>query len=181
MSTAARHPAEERLTARIRTAVEQYAQERGAAPGEGRLDYTRSLADGYAAHREEPGPLAAYLDGLAGELALADVRALRLAGEAAAAVTPRLVEAAADEGVPPPRIAEELGLTPSRVYTLLREQRRERARAVLEGRLSPAEAAGDDPRAALVRYGAALVGLPAEHRETAERFLSGLRAAAEEA
>jgi len=85
------------------------------------LEPVRDIADTYAETRDDPDQLASTLEHLAAELSLADIRALRLAGEAAVAATPRAIKAARDNGMTPPRIAEELGLTPSRVYQVLRD------------------------------------------------------------
>ncbi|MFE0762606.1 hypothetical protein [Streptomyces smyrnaeus] len=85
------------------------------------LEYVKDIAAAFTADAVDT--LDGYLDRLADQLTLDDVRALRVAGEAAQAVTPRVVVAEADRGKKPPRIADELGLTPSRVYAILREQR----------------------------------------------------------
>jgi hypothetical protein len=79
------------------------------------------LANYYAEHRVDPDKIAEFYDQLADELDLADIRALRLAGEAAVAATPRAIKAHRDRGMKPPKIADLLGLTPSRVYQVLRE------------------------------------------------------------
>lgn len=83
----------------------------------------RSIARAYrnASRRKEQGDLDRMLADLADELALTDIRILRLAAEAAVAATPRAIKAAKDRGMKPPEIADELGLTPSRVYQVLRE------------------------------------------------------------
>lgn len=99
----------------------------------------RRIANGYrGATRPDPrGDLDDLLDGLAAELRLDDFRTLRLAGEAAVAATPRAIKGARDRGMTPPRIADELGLTPSRVYQVLRELAgAEEAPPVVEYRLS---------------------------------------------
>lgn len=64
-----------------------------------------------------------YLGRLADELSLTDVLTLRLAGEVAQAITPRVVKAAHSSGKKGSQIAKEIGLTGSRVYQILREQR----------------------------------------------------------
>ncbi|MEU7046055.1 hypothetical protein AB0A77_34065 [Streptomyces varsoviensis] len=83
------------------------------------LEYPHEIAEHYAQLDQRPG----YLDQLANELSLDDVRTLRLAGEAAQAVTPRVVVAEADRGKHPRQIAAEIGLTDSRVYSILRDHR----------------------------------------------------------
>ncbi|MFL0393931.1 MULTISPECIES: hypothetical protein [Streptomyces] len=85
------------------------------------LEYVKDIAAAYSADAADA--LDDYLDRLADKLTLDDVRALRLAGEAAQAVTPRVVKAEADRGKKVPRIADEIGLTESRIYQILREQR----------------------------------------------------------
>lgn len=88
------------------------------------LEYVRDLADRYAKRGTDPERITATLDSLTDELDLADVRALRVAAEAAAEITPRLIRLAADvHGMKAPIIAAELGVTESYVYRILREQR----------------------------------------------------------
>lgn len=104
----------------------------------------RAIAANHEEHRDDPDTAAAFLDHLAERLTLDDVRALRLAGEAAVAATPRAIKAARDRGMKPPRIAAELGLTPSRVYQVVRElAAAEEAPPVGEYRLSSRRPAGD--------------------------------------
>ncbi|MEU1020242.1 hypothetical protein [Streptomyces sp. NPDC005898] len=83
------------------------------------LEYVYEIAEHYAQSEGRPG----YLAQLADELTLDDVRALRLAGEAAKAATPLVVLAESSRGKEVPQIAGEVGLTESRVYAILREQR----------------------------------------------------------
>ncbi|MCX5161885.1 hypothetical protein OOK39_21860 [Streptomyces sp. NBC_00264] len=94
----------------------------GGDPDEDRdpLEAVRDIAAGYNADAADT--LDDYLDRLADELTLDDVRALRVAGEAAVAATPRVIWAEADRGMKAPRIADEVGLTVSRVYQILRER-----------------------------------------------------------
>lgn len=87
------------------------------------LEYVYEIAEQYHRNRETHQHRAAFLDELAAELTLADVRALRLAGEAAVAATPRVVKDAAERCMKPPQIAAEIGLTERRVQQILREQR----------------------------------------------------------
>lgn len=83
------------------------------------LEYVYEIAQHYDQREERPN----YLAQLADELTLDDVRALRLAGEAAKAVTPLVVLEESSRGKGVPQIAGEVGLTESRVYAILREQR----------------------------------------------------------
>ncbi|MGJ5826739.1 hypothetical protein [Streptomyces ossamyceticus] len=83
------------------------------------LAYVYEIAEHYAQREQRTS----YLAQLADELTLDDVRALRLAGEAAKAATPLVVMAETNRGKDVPQIAEEVGLTESRVYAILREQR----------------------------------------------------------
>jgi hypothetical protein len=94
-------------------------------------DYLRWVAKSYARARRaaEQGEQAEgdrmldqLADTLAEDLTLNDARVLRVAAEAAVAATPRIVVRAADR-MQAPRIAEEIGLTTSRVYAILREER----------------------------------------------------------
>ncbi|MFE7782052.1 hypothetical protein [Streptomyces nigrescens] len=137
------------------------------------LEYVQEIAEHYAQRDQRPG----YLDQLADELTLDDVRTLRLAGEAAQAVTPRVIMAEADRGKNPPRIAEEIGLTASRVYGIIREERQKRVTALVEYAVKADADTGGDPRAAIARFSAALAEVPEEHREAAEQYLETLRLA----
>ncbi|EFL21883.1 hypothetical protein SSOG_01595 [Streptomyces himastatinicus ATCC 53653] len=129
---------EEQLRAGIFAAVEEYKRAKRAADANHDqntldLDYVRWIADNYGASREDGSEeLTSFLEELANELDLDEVRILRMAGEAAVAVTPRVIEGAAERGMKPPRIADEIGLTPSRVYGILREQRAKDERAVVD-------------------------------------------------
>lgn len=166
--------------------VNQYEKERraeilakGGNPDEDRdpLEWVRQIADSYEGLNDvDEQTEEIVLNDLADSLSLADIRALRIAGEAAAAITPRAVMAEARRKRTP-QIAEELGLTPSRVYTILREERRARAQEWIMAGVNADRLVGNDPRAALDRYEAALASVPEEHREAAEQFLNGLRAA----
>lgn len=120
----------ERFTAAVLAELEQFMRERraeiiaaGGDPDEDDrdpLEAVRNIAADY--HADAADTLDDYLDRLADELTLDDVRALRVAGEAAVAATPRVIWAEADRGMKAPRIAEEVGLTVSRVYQILRER-----------------------------------------------------------
>lgn len=122
-------PAMQELTARILAEVQRHEREtvaRRALAGDPNptdldaLEYVRAIADQWATTDGR----AALLDRLADELTLDDARAIRLAAEAVAAVTPRLIHLAAEEdGKTVPDIAAELGVTESYAYRKLREQR----------------------------------------------------------
>ncbi|MEV5673498.1 MULTISPECIES: hypothetical protein [Streptomyces] len=121
-----------RFQAQLLDIHHQYEQARraeiiaaGGDPDEDRdpLEHVRWVADEYDQRRDDPAQLTAFLARLADELTLEDVRALRVAGEAAVAATSRVIGAEKDRGMKADRIAEEVGLTVSRVYQILREQR----------------------------------------------------------
>jgi hypothetical protein len=122
----------DRFSAAVRDATEQFERHHraeiiaaGGDPDGDRdpLDQVRNIADDYTRHKDRPEALAEFLGLLADELDLADVHALRLAAEAAALITPRLIHEAADEGRKAPDIADELGVTESYVYRVLRQQK----------------------------------------------------------
>jgi hypothetical protein len=120
-----------RLAADMFALFERFEQERRAeirAAGGNRdeadaqpLDpgYLRWIADEY--ERNDATSRERLLDLLGDDLDLDDIRILRLAGEAAVAATPRAIKAARGRGMEPPQIAAELGLTPSRIYQVLRD------------------------------------------------------------
>ncbi|MGI5353465.1 hypothetical protein ACQEU8_36640 [Streptomyces sp. CA-250714] len=139
------------------------------------LEYVKDIAAAYSADAADT--LDDYLDRLADQLTLDDVRSLRLAGEAAQAVTPRVVMAEADRGMKPARIADELGLTQSRVYQILREERQKRVKELCEYAVKAEADAGGDPRKTLARYSAALGDVPEQDREAVEQYLETLRGA----
>ncbi|WP_328678433.1 hypothetical protein [Streptomyces sp. NBC_00343] len=91
------------------------------------LDYVRALTTNYETSREDPGALRMFLDTLARQLSLDEARALRVAGEAAVAATPRLIREANGHGMKAADIADELGVTESYVYRKLRERQKEEA------------------------------------------------------
>ncbi|MGW6518560.1 hypothetical protein [Streptomyces sp. NPDC054962] len=97
----------------------------GGDPDEDRdpLETVHAIADDWADTAADADSRAALLDRLTYDLSLSDVRALRLAAEAAATITPRLIRSAKDNSQPVPSIAEDLGVTDSYVYRVLREQR----------------------------------------------------------
>ncbi|WKK26554.1 hypothetical protein QZH56_13735 [Streptomyces olivoreticuli] len=169
----------EKLRAGIFAMFEQYERERREAGTENddALDYVRWIADSYDQRRNNPEAMRAFLDTLADELTLDDVRALRVAAEAAVAATPAVIMRQADRGMQPPRIADEIGLTPSRVYGILREERQKRVAALIELAVKVDADAGGDPRDALTRFSSALADVSEEHREAAEQYLETLRRA----
>ncbi|GGW68051.1 helix-turn-helix domain-containing protein [Streptomyces griseoloalbus] len=124
--------AADRLAADMAALLTQYEREtvaRRALAGDPNpsdadpLDYVRTIADNYTRHRDLPDAESMYLE-LAAELTLDDARVIRLAAEAVAKATPRLIYLAAEEdGKTAAAIADELGVTESYVYRVLREQR----------------------------------------------------------
>lgn len=66
---------------------------------------------------------ALLVDSIGDTFTLRDIRVLRTAAEAAAAATPALIMKKVSEGMEVPLIADEIGLTQSRVYGIIREQR----------------------------------------------------------
>ncbi|MET7759750.1 hypothetical protein ABZT27_34375 [Streptomyces sp. NPDC005389] len=112
--------------------------------------------------------------------ALLQIRREREAGEAAVQETPAMIRSASAAGVPVADIAALLSITTRYVYSVLREERRALARELIRTGANADQLAGNDPRAALERYEAALAEVPEEHRKTAETLVADLRAAAEE-
>ncbi|MFF3353368.1 hypothetical protein ACFYWN_12085 [Streptomyces sp. NPDC002917] len=121
-----------RLQSGLLAAVGQFERERraeiiaaGGDPDEDRdpFEHVRAIADEWADTADDAERRAALLDRLADRLDTSEVRALRLAAEAAVAITPRLIYADADAGVSVGDTAADLGLTPSYVYRVRREQR----------------------------------------------------------
>jgi hypothetical protein len=114
----------DKFRAQTLAALAQFERESRAAVEAGRdpFEHARHIADDYAAAKDDAEQLADYLDRLGAELTLADVRALRLAAQAAADITPWLVEQAAAKGMKAPGIAHELGVAESYVYRLLRQR-----------------------------------------------------------
>ncbi|MDQ0949318.1 DNA-binding transcriptional LysR family regulator [Streptomyces phaeochromogenes] len=149
-------PAARQFAEQLLALTEEYERARrseiiaaGGDPNDDRnpLEYAQWIASEWAATAENHGARLALILRLADELTLDDLRTLRLAAEAAAAITPHVVVAAGHRGMKPNRIAEASGLTPSRIYSILREAREEE-RAIEEyertlaedmGRLAPPE------------------------------------------
>ncbi|MFH9430251.1 helix-turn-helix domain-containing protein [Streptomyces sp. NPDC017615] len=98
----------------------------GGDPDEDRdpLEFVHAIADEWAASDADAERRAELLDNLADRLDTREVRALRLAAEAAKAITPRLIAYDAAHGVSPAQIAEDLGVTESYVYRMLRQYTR---------------------------------------------------------
>ncbi|MEU8950912.1 helix-turn-helix domain-containing protein [Streptomyces sp. NPDC048489] len=90
------------------------------------FETVRAIADNWAASTDDPAARTALLDDLAGRLDNGTVRALRLAGEAAAAVTPRLIYMHADTGFSTAVIASDFGVSESYVYRILRKRSAEK-------------------------------------------------------
>ncbi|MGW1405039.1 hypothetical protein [Streptomyces sp. NPDC002403] len=124
-----RPPTNGRLQEQLFAIFEQYENERraeiiaaGGDPDEDRdpFETVRAIADDWADTADNPDGRTALLDHLTDTLDTSEVRALRLAAEAAAAITPRLIYADADHGVSPAATADDLGVTESYVYRILR-------------------------------------------------------------
>ncbi|MET9914281.1 hypothetical protein ABZZ74_47575 [Streptomyces sp. NPDC006476] len=126
-------PAGQHLAEQMRALIVEFEHSRrgeviaaGGDPDEDRdpLEFVRDLAEGYEQHRDDEAALARYLDQVARQLTPEDVRALRVAAEAVKKVTPLIIRIAADEdSMTPAQIAEDLGMTESYVYRMLREHR----------------------------------------------------------
>ncbi|MFE1332072.1 hypothetical protein [Streptomyces microflavus] len=86
------------------------------------------LADQYDAARasDDPRALDQFLDDLAADFYLEDVRALREANAAVQAAMGRIALAAREKGMSPDRIAAETGYTASRIAQFLREEKQRR-------------------------------------------------------
>ncbi|MYY08816.1 hypothetical protein GT204_07840 [Streptomyces sp. SID4919] len=147
------------------------------------LEWVYTISTQWEQHRGDPDARAAHLDKLADELTLDDIRALRIAGETAQAVTPRVVLAEADHGKSVAQIAGEVGLTESRVYGALREERARRVEAAADA----ARAAVPSSHGPLAEFTQALAevarlvaDMPDDEptRPAAEQALADLRAAA---
>ncbi|OII60873.1 hypothetical protein BJP40_08405 [Streptomyces sp. CC53] len=80
----------------------------------------------HARENEDPTVLERFLDDLAGDLDLADVRSLRMAAVAAAEAMGRIALAAREKGMSPDRIAAESGYTASRIAQFIREEKQRR-------------------------------------------------------
>ncbi|WP_405955803.1 hypothetical protein [Streptomyces phaeochromogenes] len=76
---------------------------------------------------EDPGALDQFLDNLAEDFHLDDVRALRTATTAVQAAMGRIALAAREKGMSPDAIAAETGYTASRITQFIREEKQRRA------------------------------------------------------
>ncbi|MBZ6258144.1 hypothetical protein KVH22_21750 [Streptomyces olivaceus] len=126
-------PAGRRLADQLGELLAQYERERiaeRALAGDPNptdtdpLAWVYAVAEQYSHHGDNPTEQSALLDSLADELTLNDARAIRLAAEIVAKATPRLIYLAAEKDKKTaPTIADELDMTESYVYRVLREQR----------------------------------------------------------
>ncbi|CAL9529659.1 hypothetical protein [Streptomyces sp. enrichment culture] len=124
--------AADRLAADMTALLNQYERETAARralagdPNPTDLDpfeTVRAIADSWERTADDPDGRAALLDRLTDQLDTSEIRALRLAAEAAVAVTPRRIAAEVAANVSVPTLAADLGVTESYVYRKLREQR----------------------------------------------------------
>ncbi|WP_329368676.1 hypothetical protein OG896_24410 [Streptomyces sp. NBC_00669] len=182
MSTSEPTPAD-RLREQILTAIEQYELDRATETATDDFEddplsrnYLRWLAKHQSrANRKDPSERDRQLaQMIADEFSLQDVRILRAAAEAVAAATPAIVMKHVGDGMEPPEIATEMGLTPSRVYGIIREQRQRETQAIIAAGI----ANDPDPKASYEKWERVLATTtdPAE-RATAEQFLAEFRAA----
>lgn len=84
------------------------------------------LAEQYEQAKTDPALFERFLDHLAEDLDLDDVKALRTAAAAVAEAMGRIALAARKRGMSPDRIANETGYTASRIAQFLREERERR-------------------------------------------------------
>ncbi|WP_097991866.1 hypothetical protein [Streptomyces sp. f51] len=87
------------------------------------------LAEQYEQAKTDPDLFERFLDNLAEDLDLDDVKALRTAAAAVAEAMGRVALAARERGMSPDRIANETGYTASRIAQFLREERERRGDA----------------------------------------------------
>ncbi|MER7750381.1 hypothetical protein ABT013_34510, partial [Streptomyces bacillaris] len=85
------------------------------------------LADSYNKVRDDPKIFDQFLDHLADDLDLADVKAIRTAAVAVAEAMGRIALAAREKGKSAERIAAETGYTASRITQFVREEKQRRA------------------------------------------------------
>ncbi|MBK6018524.1 hypothetical protein [Streptomyces sp. MBT53] len=82
--------------------------------------------DDARANTSEPADLERFLDNLAEDFDLDDVKALRTAAAAVAEAMGRIALAAREKGMSPDRIAAETGYTASRISQFIREEKHRR-------------------------------------------------------
>jgi DNA invertase Pin-like site-specific DNA recombinase len=113
----------DKLRAQTLAAIAQFERETRATATDP-FEQVRNIADDYARHKESgDDALADLLDLLATEvLTLKDIRDIRLAAEAAAAITPRLIREEADRGTSAASIADTLSVSEGYVYRILRNR-----------------------------------------------------------
>ncbi|MEV0444776.1 hypothetical protein AB0I84_04755 [Streptomyces spectabilis] len=92
---------------------------------------------------EHPNALDRFLDNLADDLDLADVRALRTAAAAAADAMGRIALAAREQGKSPDTIAAKTGYTASRIAQFIRQERERLADAQWDALVSVEQHDGD--------------------------------------
>ncbi|WP_432155539.1 hypothetical protein [Streptomyces sp. bgisy153] len=135
---AAPKTASDRLAAQMLGLINEYERERAAArAAQGDTnpydlapwEDAHGLTNEYEAARasKDPGALDQFLDNLADDFHLDDVRALRMAGAAVQAAMGRIALAHREKGMSPDQIAAETGYTASRIAQFIREEKQRRA------------------------------------------------------
>lgn len=131
-------PAGRRLFEAMLSEFDRYERERAAeraAQGDTNpydlapWEDAHALTNEYEAARasKDPGALDQFLDNLADDFHLDDVRALRMAGAAVQAAMGRIALAHRERGMSPDQIAAETGYTASRIAQFIREEKQRRA------------------------------------------------------
>ncbi|WP_146051127.1 hypothetical protein [Streptomyces noursei] len=116
-----------------------------------RLEYVRAIAKQYQHHHREAAELPVLIQSLAEDLDLNDVRALRVAGETAVALTPEVIMRAADRGMKAPEIAGKLALRPHAYMTSFARSGRSGTRPAPSSSPEPARARSGDLTAVRAR------------------------------
>jgi hypothetical protein len=135
---AAPEKASDRLAAQMLGLINQYERERAAARAAqgdtnpydlAPYEDVHGVTNEYEAARDsdDPRALDQFLDNLAEDFHLDDVRALRVASVAVQAAMGRIALAAREKGMSPDRIAAETGYTASRIAQFIREEKQRRA------------------------------------------------------
>ncbi|MFF4706660.1 hypothetical protein [Streptomyces sp. NPDC001297] len=132
--------ASDRLAAQMLGLINEYERERAAAraaqgdtnpydlaPYEDVHGVTNEYEE--ARDSDDPRALDQFLDNLAEDFHLDDVRALRMATAAVQAAMGRIALAAREKGMSPDRIAAETGYTASRIAQFIREEKQRRGDA----------------------------------------------------